>query len=424
MSVGVRRSAKGSDPGRAGKGGGRDGSAPKTGKPPKRPRRWGWTLVRWSAIAAIWALLALAGVFAYFAMTLPETGDLMASGRKPSTTLLAADGSMIASYGDLYGEPLRLTEMSPYLPQAVIATEDRRFYSHFGLDPLGIVRAAFDQSPGRPRRPGRQHDHPAARQEPLPHAGADGPRARCQEVLLALWLEHKFTQGARSSRSISTASISAPAPTASTPRAARYFGKSARKLTLYRGGDDRRPPEGADPVQPGARPRTPAARARPGGAANMVDAGFITTAQAEAAEKGKAQLAKAPVPRPRDALFRRLDRRASPISAAPKRARPDRAHDARPAAPGGRRERRSTDARYGRAEARRRPGRAGRDDARRRDPRDGGRARLPASQFNRATQALRQPGSSFKPFVYVAALEAGMTPDTRMVDAPIRIGDW
>jgi penicillin-binding protein 1A len=46
------------------------------------------------------------------------------------------------------------------------------------------------------------------------------------------------------------------------------------------------------------------------------------------------------------------------------------------------------------------------------------------SQFNRATQALRQPGSSFKPIIYAAALEAGMTPQTRMVDGPIRIGNW
>jgi len=56
---------------------------------------------------------------------------------------LAADGSLLTTYGDLFGQPLTLREMSSYLPKAVIATEDRRFYSHFGIDPIGLVRASF-----------------------------------------------------------------------------------------------------------------------------------------------------------------------------------------------------------------------------------------------------------------------------------------
>src|SRR5216684_982839 len=56
--------------------------------------------------------------------------------------LLGLWAVIIASFGDLFGRPLTLKEMSPFLPKAVIATEDRRFYHHFGIDPFGLARAA------------------------------------------------------------------------------------------------------------------------------------------------------------------------------------------------------------------------------------------------------------------------------------------
>jgi len=65
-------------------------------------------------------------------------------GRAPSERHdLAVDGSLMTTFGDLFGQPLTLQEMSPYLPKAVIATEDRRFYHHFGIDPFGLARASF-----------------------------------------------------------------------------------------------------------------------------------------------------------------------------------------------------------------------------------------------------------------------------------------
>src|ERR1700681_1076233 len=91
----------------------------------------------------LWTVIIGAVVLGYFALTLPETGELTRAERRPSVTILAADGSLLTTYGDLFGQPLTLKEMSPYLPKAVIATEDRRFYSHFGVDPIGLARAAF-----------------------------------------------------------------------------------------------------------------------------------------------------------------------------------------------------------------------------------------------------------------------------------------
>jgi penicillin-binding protein 1A len=61
--------------------------------------------------------------------------------RPPNVKIVAVDGSLIANRGATGGEALGIHEMSPYIPQAVIAIEDRRFYSHFGVDPIGLTRA-------------------------------------------------------------------------------------------------------------------------------------------------------------------------------------------------------------------------------------------------------------------------------------------
>ena len=106
-------------------------------------RGWRWRLVKWGLLVSLWALIALSGVIGWFWLTLPPTSDLNAAERRPSITLLGADGSLLATYGDLFGEPLRLKELPAYLPAAVIATEDRRFYHHLGIDPIGLTRAIY-----------------------------------------------------------------------------------------------------------------------------------------------------------------------------------------------------------------------------------------------------------------------------------------
>src|SRR5712671_231729 len=110
--------------------------------PPKRraPRQRAAAKGRLAGVTKICVLLCLwtailgAVVLGYFALTLPDTSELTRAQRRPSVTILAADGGLLTTYGDLFGQPLTLKEMSPYLPKAVIATEDRRFYSHFGID--------------------------------------------------------------------------------------------------------------------------------------------------------------------------------------------------------------------------------------------------------------------------------------------------
>jgi penicillin-binding protein 1A len=98
-------------------------------------------LLRFGFLAAIWGLIAASVVLLILAWDLPRPEAALATTRRPSTTLLASDGKLLATNGDLYGETLRLRDMPAHLPAAFIAIEDHRFRSHFGIDPLGIGRA-------------------------------------------------------------------------------------------------------------------------------------------------------------------------------------------------------------------------------------------------------------------------------------------
>ena len=81
-----------------------------------------------------------AGLIAYYASQLPPIDQLAVPKRPPNIAILADDGSLIANRGDTGGPAVRLIDLPPYLPKAFVAIEDRRFYSHFGIDPLGISR--------------------------------------------------------------------------------------------------------------------------------------------------------------------------------------------------------------------------------------------------------------------------------------------
>ncbi len=108
-----------------------------------RLRRAALFVGKWSAVAAVWGVIALGGVLAWYAYDLPDVSEALAATRQPMVTLLAADGSTLGTVGDVYGSAVTLRELPPAVPQAVIATEDRRFYDHFGLDVIGLARATY-----------------------------------------------------------------------------------------------------------------------------------------------------------------------------------------------------------------------------------------------------------------------------------------
>ncbi|MFQ5765425.1 MAG: transglycosylase domain-containing protein, partial [Rhodospirillales bacterium] len=108
-----------------------------------------WRAVRWTAgralkwgtVAAVWGVIAFTALAAWYGTELPDVDAAFEASRRPTVTVLAADGSEIVTTGDVYGALTRLKDLPPALIDAVLATEDRRFYDHFGLDIIGLLRA-------------------------------------------------------------------------------------------------------------------------------------------------------------------------------------------------------------------------------------------------------------------------------------------
>ncbi|HEX3410427.1 MAG TPA: PBP1A family penicillin-binding protein [Stellaceae bacterium] len=372
-------------------------------------------------LVLLWMAIVGSVVLGYFALTLPDTGELTRAERRPSVTILASDGSLLTTYGDLFGQPLTLKEMSPYLPKAVVATEDRRFYSHFGVDPIGLVRAAFANiAAGRIVQGGSTITQQLAKNLFLTQERSLA--RKIQETLLALWLEHRFSKN--QILEIYLNRVYLGAGTYGVDAAAhRYFNKSARQTTLYESAAIAgllKAPTRFNPIRDSDKAAARTAQVL----AKMVDAGVVTGSQAMAALSGGSSLAAVPVARPGARYFG--DWVAEQLGEF---------------ADAGNRDltvvttldpRMQAQAEAAIADVITREGwkMAVREGALVAMSPDGavramvGGHDYNGSQFNRATQAQRQPGSAFKPFVYLAGLEAGLHPSDQFVDEPMRIGNW
>jgi penicillin-binding protein 1A len=378
-------------------------------------------LGRTAILLLLWAMIVGGGVFGYFALTLPDTSELTRAERRPSVTILAADGSLLTTFGDLFGQPLTLREMSPYLPKAVIATEDRRFYSHFGVDPIGLLRAAMaNLTAGHIVQGGSTITQQLAKNLFLtPERSL--PR-KIRETLLALWLEHRFTKD--QILEIYLNRVYLGAGTFGVDAAAhRYFGTSARHTTLYESAAIAgllKAPARFNPT----RDRDKAAARTAQVLATMIEAGIVTESQVTNATKEGASFPVVASARSGARYF--ADWVAEQLS---------------DFAGSGSRDftvtttldpmlQAEAEAVVAETIARDGPKAAVSQGALVAMSPDGavramvGGRDYAGSQFNRATQAQRQPGSAFKPFVYLAGLEAGLRPSDEFVDAPIRIGNW
>ena len=137
--------------------------------------------------------MAVAGIVLYYGARMPNAETWSIPVRPPNIKIMAVDGSVLANRGSTGGEAVSLDDMSPYIPQAVIAIEDRRFYSHFGVDPIGLARAvATNIARGHMVQGGSTLTQQLAKNLFL---SPDRTFERkVQEVLLSFWLEHKFTK--------------------------------------------------------------------------------------------------------------------------------------------------------------------------------------------------------------------------------------
>jgi len=372
-----------------------------------------------AVLLGLWCAIIGGAALGYFALTLPDTSQLAVAERRPSVTILAEDGSLLASFGDLFGQPLTLKEMSALLPKAVIATEDRRFYRHFGIDPIGLLRAAVTDL--RARQIVQGGSTITQQLAKILFLTPERNLARkIRETLLALWLEHRFTKDQILEIYLNRVYLGAGAYGVDAA-AHRYFGKSAAKLNLFESAVIAGLLKAPTRFSP-ARDRAAAAGRAAQVLTNMVEAGLISATEAAAAQREGAALAV--VGRPGSRYF--ADWVADQIRDFAGTADRDltvrttldpRLQSAAEAAIG------DILVRYGAKDA------VSQGALVALAPDGAVRAMVGGrdyghSQFNRATQAQRQPGSAFKPFVYLAGLEAGLRPSDRLVDAPIRIGNW
>ena len=97
----------------------------------------------WGTVFALWGGIIFVGLSFYVLLDLPSPASLDLPERSPSVIIIAASGKTLARRGTFSGDDVELDQLPDYLAQAVIATEDRRFYVHFGIDPIGLIRALF-----------------------------------------------------------------------------------------------------------------------------------------------------------------------------------------------------------------------------------------------------------------------------------------
>ena len=187
-------------------------------------------LFYWGAVLALWAVIAGIGVLVWIGIHLPPIQSLEIPKRPPSVLILGDNGATLATRGDMGGAAVPLAELPDYVPNAFIAIEDRRFYSHFGIDPWGILRAGVADVLHR----GVSEGGSTITQQLAKNLFLTQERTvtrKLQEIALALWLEHKFSKAQILDLYLNRVYFGSGAYGIEAA-AQRYFGKSARQLTL------------------------------------------------------------------------------------------------------------------------------------------------------------------------------------------------
>ncbi len=355
-----------------------------------------------------------------------ETSDDWLKKQDLAVTFLDRFGKEVGRRGILHDDSVALDQLPDHLIKAVLATEDRRFFEHWGVDPIGTARALSANA----RASGVVQGGSTLTQQLAKNLFLSNERSierKIREVFLAMWLEARLSKREILKLYLDRAYMGGG--TFGVQAAAEfYFGKSVKDVSLAEAamlaGLFKAPTKFAPHVN------LPAARARAADVlANLVDAGFMTQSQIFTALRNPAT----PVERERsdspdwylDWAFQEVKR----LALAGKLGS-DRVLTVRTALDSGVQSRA--------------------DDVIEEQLRESGRAYRAkqsamvviesstgavraivggrdygASQFNRATDALRQPGSSFKPYVYLTALMSGkFNPTTIVTDGPVCIGNW
>ncbi len=375
--------------------------------------RW---FVKWMFVFGLWSVIFLTGLIAWYAGELPDITKQVTFEHKTSMTIKSADGSIITHYGETKGQNVSVEKLPPHLIYAVLSIEDRRFYQHFGIDLQGISRAMLTNViKGRFVQGGSTITQQLAKNIFLSKERTI--KRKIQEALLALWLERELTKDEIMSAYLNRVYLGSG--TYGVEAASkRYFNKPVANINVQEAallaGLLKAPSRYSPLKNPDlSKERTKIVLN------TMVKAGYITKALAGKYTPLSADSAQIPsgtntiryytdwivdgindlIGTPPDDLI--IETTLNPeIQKAAEKA--------------------LTNILNARGEIKKisqgaiivmRPNGAVVAMV--------GGANYSASQFNRVTQAKRQPGSAFKPILYLTALEKGWKPSDTIIDAPI-----
>jgi penicillin-binding protein 1A len=351
---------------------------------------------------------------------LPPIDQLKVPKRPPNIAILASDGTLVANRGETGGQNVSIRDLPPYLPQAFVAIEDRRFYSHFGVDPMGIARALVTNvSSGQTMQGGSTLTQQLAKNLFLTQERTAS--RKIQEAILSLWLEAKYSKDEILELYMNRVYFGAGAYGVDGA-ARRYFDKPAEDVTVAEAAMLAGLVQAPSRLAPTRDPRAARARAALVLAA-MQDLNFISETQEKTALASPATVSRpggaGTANYAADYVMDVLDdfigtveddivvmttidlgmQRAAEASLIAELTEQGPKFEVTQGALVSIRPDGAVKALVG-----------GKNYA--------------ESQFNRAIAARRQPGSAFKPFVYLAAVEHGLTPDTIRNDAPVQYGNW
>jgi len=377
-------------------------------------------LFYWGFIFSIWLGLAVVGLVGYYAMKLPSADTWAVPERPANIRIIAANGKLISNRGKMGGEAISIRELPHYVPSAMIAIEDKRFMSHFGIDPIGITRAFIGNiAAGRITAGGSTITQQVAKNLFLSPEQKIG--RKIQEALLALWLEKNYTKQGILELYLNRVYYGGGAYGIEAA-SQRFFGKSARNLSLGEAAILAGVLKAPSRLSPDKSPKKSAARARIVLNA-MADQGYISVAEARAAaidpnKRIRTKVAGAEfyvadwVETLMQAYIGDVDGDVIVTTTID--------WDAQ---------------KYGEFLVKEIVAKYGVEKGFSQAAlvalaTDGsvkaivGGTDYSASQFNRAVTAKRQPGSAFKPIVYLSALERGFNPDTIVNDQAFTYKGW
>ena len=391
----------------------------KTPKHKKRLSKQKNRFFRFLLIIFLWVMIAVGGYVGYCYLTMPDIEQAISRTRQPSTTITAENGNEIQSFGSVYSSIIMPDDLPKYVSQAIVATEDRRFYQHFGFDIISFTRAMITNLIHRRYvQGGSTITQQVAKNLFL--TSQKNIKRKVQELLLAFWLENKFTKDQILALYMNRVYLGNGAYGIESA-ANKYFQKSSNDLNLREAAILAGMLKAPSKYNPIANKKLAEMRAKIV-LQNMVNAELITAKQMkqalvmrlgpEVSDKvngGKhfADWVYQDVnmilgERDEDVyvhttLDQEIQESAEKILEEALKAN------------------KSKNVTQGAIVV------MDKDGAVRALV---GGVDYGKSQFNRAVSALRQPGSSFKPFVYLTALQQGFSPEDKIKDTAIAIGKW